>query len=174
MRANLAVPGIGRIDEPEPLLDCQAGRSGAPLLQRLRVSVHVRHVLPHAIASATIDFEYVTQLCGLHAWPQRNDTETKAPTVFWVKQPGRHRHALVPGTSVHFGDIRRQQICSRHAAVHTTSLSFLNQGVPICMDRIQCLGEPVFDPILGVEDDQAFRTLQFGLLIPDALPNRAS
>ena len=34
--ANLAVPGVGRIDEPELLLNRRAGRSGAPLFRRLQ------------------------------------------------------------------------------------------------------------------------------------------
>ena len=35
-QARLAVPGVGRIDEPQLRLNRQAGRSGAPLLRHLQ------------------------------------------------------------------------------------------------------------------------------------------
>ena len=92
-------------------------------------------------------------------------------TVFGVKQPARHHHFLVPGFTVHFRNMRREQIRRRHDALDGPRLRFMNRGIPIGMDRVQRLGQSVLDPVFGVEHNQAVR---IPVRRPGRLPRRAS
>ena len=136
---------------------CPTLESGLMLTRALLLREHVSHAPPQAVASATIVLS--TSRNSSACMPGRNETTPKRKWRRYsgLKQPARHRRFLVPGFTVHFRNVRREQIRRRHDAFDGPGLRFMNQGIPIGMDRVQRFGQSVLDPVLGVEHDQAVR-----------------